>query len=158
MPLTSSPTRSLYASTTCCALGLAHLLHDHLLRGLRGDAAEFDGRHRLLDVAADLGLRIDVDRVLEAQLARRLLELLRVVGEHLPAPERLVFAGRAIDRDAHLDVVAVALARRGRERGLDRLEDHVLLDALLVRDRVDDHQNLFAHVASTIKPAAQVAP
>ena len=126
MPLTSSPARLLVRLDDLLALGLAHLLHDDLLRGLRRDAAELDGLHRLLDEAADLGVRIDVDSVLEAQLARRLLELLRVVGEHLPAPKRLVAAGRAIDRDAHLDVVAVALARGGRERRLDRFEDHRL--------------------------------
>ena len=36
------------------ALGLAHLLHDDLLRGLRRDAAELHGLHRLLDEPADL--------------------------------------------------------------------------------------------------------
>ncbi len=74
------------------ALGLAHLLHDDLLRGLRRDAPELHGLHGLLDEAADLGFRIDVDRILEPQLAGRLLELLGVVGEHLPAAERLVAA------------------------------------------------------------------
>ena len=36
------------------ALGLAHLLHDHLLGRLRGDAAEIDRRQRLGDGVADL--------------------------------------------------------------------------------------------------------
>ena len=36
------------------ALGLAHLLHDHLLRRLRGDAAVFERRQRLGDGVADL--------------------------------------------------------------------------------------------------------
>ena len=42
------------------ALGLAHLLHDDLLGGLRGDAAERDRLHRHFDVAADFGFRVDV--------------------------------------------------------------------------------------------------
>ena len=40
------------------ALGLAHLLHDHLLGRLRGDAAVFERRQRLGDVVADLRGRI----------------------------------------------------------------------------------------------------
>src|SRR6185436_15368130 len=34
------------------ALGLAHLLHDDLLRSLGGDATKANGLHRLLDEAA----------------------------------------------------------------------------------------------------------
>ena len=37
------------------ALGLAHLLHDHLLGRLRGDAAVFERRQRIGDGVADLG-------------------------------------------------------------------------------------------------------
>ena len=37
------------------ALGLAHLLHDDLLGGLGGDAAERDRFHRHFDVTADFG-------------------------------------------------------------------------------------------------------
>ena len=47
------------------ALGLAHLLHDHLLGRLGGDAAEIHRRQRLGDEVADLG-----GRVLIARLAR----------------------------------------------------------------------------------------
>ena len=39
------------------ALGLAHLLHDHLLGRLRGDAAVFQRRQRVGDGVADLGRR-----------------------------------------------------------------------------------------------------
>ncbi len=41
------------------ALGFAHLLHDHLLGGLGGDAAEIHGRQRIGDEIADFasGLR-----------------------------------------------------------------------------------------------------
>src|SRR6185369_9866261 len=37
------------------ALGIAHLLDDHLLGGLGGDAAELDGRQRLGDEVAVFG-------------------------------------------------------------------------------------------------------
>ena len=39
-------------------------------------------------------------RVIETQLALGHFELGRIVGEHLPAPERVVVAGLAIDLDA----------------------------------------------------------
>ena len=38
------------------AFGVAHLLHDHLLGGLRGDAAEIDRRQRIDELVADLGV------------------------------------------------------------------------------------------------------
>ena len=38
------------------ALGVAQLLHDHLLGGLRGDAAELGRRHVLVDLVAGLGV------------------------------------------------------------------------------------------------------
>ena len=44
------------------ALGIADLLQDHLLRGLRADAAELDGLERLLDDVSELELRIAFDR------------------------------------------------------------------------------------------------
>jgi hypothetical protein len=40
----------------------------------------------------------------------------------------------------------VLLARGGGERRLERLEDHFLLDALLVGDGVDDHQDFLVHL------------
>ena len=77
------------------------------------------------------------------------LQLGRIVGEHLPAAPGVVVAGLAIDGDAHVDAFAVTLARRGRERCFERLEDDFLVDALLVRDRVDHHQNFFVHRANS---------
>ena len=40
-------------------LRLADLLHDHLLRRLRGDAAEVHRRQRIGDVVVELGVRLD---------------------------------------------------------------------------------------------------
>src|SRR5690606_13128560 len=105
---------------------------------------ELDGLHRLLDVAAHLGVRIDLERVLEAQLAGRLLELGRIVREHLPAAKRLVLSGGPIDRHAHVDVLAVALARRGREGGCGIRARTSSGNSLLVLYGIEQLQNLFA--------------
>src|SRR6185437_7827638 len=79
------------------------------------------------------------------QLALGDLELLGVVGEHLPAAEGLVVAALAVDRHARVPLLAVLLAgSRGQSR-LERLEDHFLVDALLVGDGVHHHQNFFVH-------------
>ena len=68
MPLTISPMRSLYSSILPLALGLAHLLHDHLLGVLRGDAAEIERRQGLGDEVADMRLRVAPARVLQRDL------------------------------------------------------------------------------------------
>src|SRR5690606_9715221 len=81
------------------ALGLAHALHDHLLGGLGGDAAELDVLDLLLDVVADLDALDLVARVHEPDLAVGRLHH-RVVGHHFPAAEGLVAAVLGVDGDA----------------------------------------------------------
>src|SRR5690606_42071910 len=53
------------------ALGFAHALHDHLLGGLGGDAAEIHVVDLLFDVVADFDAFALVDRVHQADLAFR---------------------------------------------------------------------------------------
>ena len=59
-------------------------------------------------------------------------------------------------------VLAVLLARGRGQRRLERLEDDFLVDALLVGDGIDDHQDFFVHLSSSrhagFKPAAPGAP
>jgi hypothetical protein len=50
---------------------------------------------------------------------------------------------------AHIQFFAVLLAGRGCERSFERVEDDFLVDALLVGDRVDRHQNFFVHALQT---------
>src|SRR6185312_3612015 len=59
--------------------------------------------------------------------------------------EGIVLAGLAVDGHARVDVAAVLLAGGGRKRRFQRLEDHVLVHALLVGDGIDDQQYLFVH-------------
>src|SRR5690606_19443373 len=76
------------------ALRLAHLLHDDLLGGLRGDAAEGHRFHGLLDVAAHLDVRRLLARLAQANLLLRELDL-GVILDDQPAAEGLVAAGMA---------------------------------------------------------------
>src|ERR1700733_6306744 len=115
------------------------------------------------------GLRIDLERILEPELVLGHLELLGVVGENLPAAEGLVVAALAIDDHARIPFLVVLLARSRGKPPLERLEDHFLVDALLVGDGIDHHQNLFVHCCPTSStpivrlhccalPGAQAAP
>ena len=104
MPVTSSPTRSFHCVDHLRALGFAHALHDHLLGGLRGDAAEIRVLDLLFDVVADFGAFALVERVHQAQLAVGRFHH-HVVGHDFPAAEGLVVAVLGVDRDAHEHVL-----------------------------------------------------
>ena len=73
------------------ALGLAHLLHDHLLGRLRGDAAEIHRRQRLGDEVADLGVGVALAGRRQRDLARAVLDVL----DDLHQPLQLHLAGGA---------------------------------------------------------------
>ncbi len=128
-----------------CALGLAHLLHDDLLGGLRENASEGHRLHRLFHEAARLDILIDIAGIIQTQLALGNFQLGGIVGEHLPAAERVVAAGLAVDGHAHVQLLAVLLAGGGRECGFERVENDLLIDALLVRYRIYRHQDFFVH-------------
>ncbi len=72
-----------------------------------------------------------------------------IVGEHFPAAEGVVVAALAVDGDAHVPFFAVFLAGGRGQRRLERFEDHFLVDALLVGDGIDHHQDFLVHGLST---------
>ena len=120
------------------ALGLAHLLDDHLLGALRRDPTEIDRRQGLQDVVADLGGRVALARLGERDLQRRILDLVA----HLELAIEADVAGLAVDLGDDLMLLAVLAARRGLNRLLHR-DDHVLdADALLLRHRLGDPDQL----------------
>ncbi len=92
------------------ALRIANALEDDLLGRLRADAPKFDRFERFLDEILELEIRVPLLGLHKQNLALRKLE--RFVFHHLPAAKRLEVAGRAIDRDAHVDVVRVLFLRR----------------------------------------------
>ena len=85
------------------ALGLANLLHDHLLGGLRRDAPQFDGRQLLDDELARRNARLARLAFAHGDLSDLVFDL---VG-HLAIAPQSNFAGFAVDRGANVMFVAV---------------------------------------------------
>ncbi len=95
MPLMISPTRSLNSSYCLLALGFAHALHDHLLGGLGGDAAEIDRRQRVDDEVAELELGIDASAPRSTGIW---VASFSTGSDHLAPAGQLDLAGLAVDR------------------------------------------------------------
>ncbi len=120
------------------ALGLAHPLHDHLLGGLRGDAAKVDRRQRLGQEVSGLGFGIALARLVDDDLGERVLDQL----DDLEASHQANVAGLAIDFGANVVLLAV-LALAGVLYGLFHgLENGVAVDAFLARHGVGNLQHL----------------
>ncbi len=125
---------------------------------------EFPDRElRMIDAVdinenAEPGGYVDVDRIDHAQFAIRKLELSGLVLEDQPTTKRVVLAAIPIDSHANVDVFAVLSPRRGRQRRLDCLEYDVFLNALFVRNGVNNHQDLFAHYLKLQKSRPDYAP
>ena len=131
-----SPIRSLIDLVLLVALGLADLLNQHLLRGLRRNAAIVERRQRFGDPVADLSRRVLLLRVGERDLGRVVLDLI----DDQQQPRKADFAGLRIDLRADLGLLTVARARRLLHRVLHRGEYDRTVDRFLARDGVDDLQ------------------
>ena len=92
-----------------------------------------------MDEIAELNLGVIDLRGLQRDLPQRFLET-AVLGrlDDFPAPVGIVIAATAVDVDPYVDVLLVLLARRRRQRGLDRLENDFAVDTLLVGDGIRD--------------------
>jgi hypothetical protein len=123
------------------ALHLAHALHDHLLGGLRGDAAEVDRRQRVDDELADRmpGLNFWAMRsgICVASFSTGSCSTTSV--QRSSSPRRL-----AVDDGADVLLVPVLGAAGLLDGLLHRLQHLVALDHLLARDGVGDLQQLGA--------------
>ena len=120
------------------AFGLAHFLHDHLLGGLGGDAAEFDGRQRIDQKFADRGVGLLLLRLRERYLGEFVLDGLDHFGV---AGERDRAVG-AVDRGANVVFVPVFGASGFLDRLFHRHEHFLAFDALVAGDRVGHLQKL----------------
>ena len=118
------------------ALGIAHLLHDHLLGVLGIDAVEIHRRQGLGDDVADLGVGIAAARVGQRNLGLVVLHQLH----DMQIARDMGLAGLGIDID--LDVVLGAVMGLGGalHRLFHRGQHHLLVDGFVARDGVGDLQ------------------
>ncbi len=120
------------------ALGLAHLLHDHLLGRLGGDAAVFERRERIGNGVSDLRRRVALARILQADLARRIFHAL----DHEQMARQPKLAGLGVYFGVDVGLAAVARARRLGDRVLHGGNHDAAVDRLLARHGVGDLQQL----------------
>jgi hypothetical protein len=118
------------------ALGVAHLLHDHLLGGLGGDAREIDRRQRLGDDVAHLRGRIARARVFQRNLDLVVVDQL----DDVQIARDMGLAGLGIDLDPDLVLAAVMRLGRALHRLFHRVQHDGFVDRLVARDRVGDLQ------------------
>ena len=129
------------------ALGLADLLEDDLLGRLRGDAAEILGRARELDLHVDFRLvAVELLRFGERDLGGRVGDVL----DDLLDGVQLDLPGLEVEPGAQV-LVSCSACAPPPDRVLQRADDDVRLDALLLRDGVDLLQQRFSgHVVSAV--------
>ena len=124
-------------------LRFADLLHDDLLGGLCGDAAELHRLHRLLQGAANF--ETSGARVLWRDLGCRIRLLLLVQVRHRPDAEGFVVPRFPVYGDAKIRLLVIALLGRHRQRALDGAINHLLGNALFVGNRVHHQKDVFCH-------------
>ena len=117
------------------ALGLAHLLEDHLLGHLRGDAAQHIGGLVVADLAAHFHIRRQLLCLFQRNLVQVVLDL--VIGRRVT---RLVDIGANLARllvqlGTHVFLRLVVLARRQSDRILDRGHHDLRVDPLVPAQR-----------------------
>ena len=150
-PLTIKSPRARKSFKRLFALGVANLLQDDLLGVLRKPAAQILPRQLLFDVLFELDVGNLLARVGQDDVMAGLLQA-RFIGHDQPAAKRVVLACFAIDRDANVDVfLGEQLLGRGCQCELQRAENDILRHIFFARQRIDQQQNLTAHVRSLLK-------
>ena len=114
-------------------LGFAHLLQDHLLGALRGDAAQINGGNLINHLVADLGIGKKGFGLRHGQL--RLIILNAVVFHHGPDARKAGAARLAVDLYPDIQLCPIARLGRTGERILHRLDHQVGVNHLLAGNR-----------------------
>jgi hypothetical protein len=112
------------------SLGLAHLLEDHLLGHLRGDAAERGGVLIEAQLSAHLNLGRELARLIQRHLVDLVLDLLRRLDDGLEDVGANL-ARLLVHLRAHVLLGLVVLARRQGDRILNRAHHDRGLNALV---------------------------
>ena len=116
------------------ALGVADLLQDDLLRGLRTDATDRNRVDRLFDVVPLLDVADAFDGVAEDFLRLGVLQA-----------EGFVLATLTIDGDADVPVGTRELLGGLRQRRFHRAKHHLALNTLLAGNGIYQQQQLAVH-------------
>ena len=112
------------------ALGIADLLKDHLLGGLRIDTAQINRRQRIDDIIANRRARLQFLGSLQIDLFEVILDHLN----HLDHAPQTQIAGARVQLGADVVFGAVTVASRFLDRLLHSLDDDRLVDHLLGGD------------------------
>ena len=126
-------------------LGVADLLDDDLLGGLRGDPAEIDGRQRVGDEIADLGFSVELLRLRQRDLRGLVLDRI----DDLAKAQQPDFAVAPVDLGADVVFLAVFGAAGLLDRLLHRLKHFVAVDPLVAGDGLGDLQQFRAGIGSS---------
>ncbi len=124
------------------ALGFPDLVDNHLLRGLRGDAAKINGRQGIHQELADLRARFPRARSINADLSGFVFDFFN----HFKIPREADFAGYPIDGGAYVVLVAILGAARLLNCLLHGFEDFIAINALVTRHGLGDLQQFRARV------------
>ena len=148
------------------ALRLAEALDDDLLGGLRGNAAEAEGRRLeaeqlrvllvvldgLIDIlwpiedleeqlVTDVGLEPTLARRLDGDVAARHLDL----GDHVVHEKEIDPAGLGVVARLELVLLAEGLLGGGEDRLLEGLDDRLLVDSLVLGHLIQDEVEISLH-------------
>ena len=116
------------------ALGVLHLLDDHLLGGLGGNTAESGGIHLQAQTVTEFTIVIELTPLFEGNLNIGVHH----IGHHLFELKHLNFTGFFVI--LNLDVGVLAQLFSGcRGKGLfQRLDQHIKIDSLVFADLLDN--------------------
>ena len=127
------------------ALGLTHLLEDHLLGQLRGDAPQTFSRLFLQQFAADHGVFADLQRLFQRDLHLRIFDVV-FAGKNLPHRIGADCAALAIQHGAQVLLRLVILARGDDDGVFDGRYHDLRIDSLLAAQCVDHVVKFTCHI------------
>ena len=132
-------------------LGIAHLLHDHLLGRLRRNASQGERRQFVGNRIANLRCRVGAHRILQRDFHSRVLD--RLNNEQMP-PEAQ-FTSFRVDFSLHIGLLTIARACCFRICIFHRCQNDLTVNGFLACDRISDLQEFepvgaYSHVKSLL--------
>ena len=148
------------------ALGVAHLLQNHLLGGLGGDAPHLKRRKLVDELVADFGIRLLGCRILPGDFLKLVLDFI----DDLPNARQREVARAAVKVRTDVEFRSVTHLGGFRHGFLHRFNHDLAFDHLLLRDRFRDpeefqpvgacnvHRTSFIYAVCSFRRAASLGP